>query len=201
MNRYLALDPGSPAKIAALHGKVLQVTVKEWDAALYLRAGAERLEVLSACDESVHCRMGTSVLSLISLGLARDGGESALGGDITMSGDMDAGRRFHALFKDADIDWEEVLAEYSGDIIAHQVGNALRGLSNWGRQSVDSLMRDVSEYLQQESRQLPTRHEIDQYLDAVDRLRLSVERAEARIRQLQTARKERGTARRGRPTQ
>jgi ubiquinone biosynthesis protein UbiJ len=43
---------------------------------------------------------------------------------------------------------------------------------------------DVSEYLQEESRLLPTRHEVEAYLNAVDALRASADRLEQRVARL-----------------
>ena len=42
----------------------------------------------------------------------------------------------------------------------------------------------MTEYLQEESKQLPSKNEVSDYIHTVDRVRLAVERAEARIAQL-----------------
>ena len=201
INRYLALDPGSPAKIAALDGKVLEVMLKELDVPLYLRVSEQHVDVLPGCEDTVHSTMRASIISLIKMGLSQDSGEGVIGADIDMSGDMETGRRFHDLLKNADIDWEEILAQYTGDILAHKIGNSVRAVSRWGQNTIDTLSRDLSEYLQEESRQLPSRNEIAQYLENVDRLRLSVDRAEARIRQLQKTHSEREAEKHQRPDQ
>lgn len=185
INNYLALDPDSQAKITALDDKTLEITINELELSFFLRAAGDRIEVLPVYEQAAQSIMRAPLLSLVKMGLSKDSGESALGGDIEMSGDMEAGRRFHELLKNVDIDWEEILAQYSGDIVAHQIGNAFRSLSRWGRATADTLSRDLTEYLQQESRQLPSAHEINQFLESVDQLQMAVDRMEARIRQLQ----------------
>ena len=77
--------------------------------------------------------------------------------------------------------------------IAHRVGNSIRNLTNWGKKTVDSLGKDVSEYLQEESRQIPSQHEIKDYLTNVDEIRLAADRVEARIKQLQSIRQKANT--------
>jgi ubiquinone biosynthesis protein UbiJ len=190
MNNYLALDPDSEAKITALDGKTLEVAIHELELSFFLRAAGGRIEVLSEYEQAAQSTMRAPLLALVKLGLSRDSGESALGGGIEMSGDMEAGRRFHELLKNVDIDWEEILATYTGDIVAHQIANAMRGLSRWGRTTADTIALDLTEYLQQESRQLPSAPEINQFLESVDQLQMAVDRMQARIHQLQAQRDE-----------
>jgi len=47
----------------------------------------------------------------------------------------------------------------------------------------------VVEYLQEEGRDVPTRVEVDEFLDGVDRLRDASERLEARLARLEAARR------------
>jgi ubiquinone biosynthesis accessory factor UbiJ len=72
-----------------------------------------------------------------------------------------------------------------GDIAARQVGNFLRGVSGWGLDTADRLSRTVAEYLQEESRDLPARAELEAFLDQVDDLAADVARLEARLRRLE----------------
>jgi ubiquinone biosynthesis protein UbiJ len=46
----------------------------------------------------------------------------------------------------------------------------------------------VAEYLQEEGRDVPTRVEVDEFLEDVDRLRDDTERLEARLSRLESAR-------------
>ena len=78
-------------------------------------------------------------------------------------------------------DWEEELSRHVGDVAAHQLGNLVRGGLAWMQQAADTLTRDAGEYLKEESRDLPTRYEVDRFLDDVDRLAADLGRAEARV--------------------
>jgi ubiquinone biosynthesis protein UbiJ len=99
-----------------------------------------------------------------------------------VQGDAETAQVFSRLLKQADLDWEELLSRYTGDVAAHQVGNALRGLHRWGRDAAERLGRDFAEYLQYESRDLPRRREVQGFLDQVDRLRDDAERLYARLK-------------------
>lgn len=183
LNRYLSLDPDAKRNFPALSEKVIQINIRDLDIVFFMKVFGGRIEVFSSYEDEIHCTMKASILSLMKLGIASDA--SALSEDIEMSGDLDVGRQFRDLLARVDIDWEEIVSRYMGDIVAHKLGNAVRSLTSWGKKTSDSLRKDVGEYLQEESRQLPSAFEVSQFVTQVDDVRMGVDRAEARIKQLQ----------------
>lgn len=183
LNRYLNLDPGAKTTITAMDGKVIQISIRDLDVPLFMKVTGNRIEVLSLYEGETHSQMRASIISLMKMGTTSDA--SVMGEDIEMSGDLDVGRQFRDLLAKVDIDWEEILSRYTGDIVAHKIGNVVRLLNSWGKNTVESLRKDVGEYLQEESRQLPSSYEVKQFVMQVDDVRMAVDRAEARIRQLQ----------------
>jgi ubiquinone biosynthesis protein UbiJ len=182
-NRYLNLDPDAKSRMPALAGKVLQINIRDLDVTLFIKVTGNRIEVLSSYDGEIHSQMHASIITLMKMGMASDA--SVVGEDIEMSGDLDVGRQFRDLMAKVDIDWEEILSRYTGDIVAHKIGNAVRLVKNWGAKTADSLSRDMGEYLQEESGQLPSTYEVKQFVEQVDEVRMSVDRAAARTNQLE----------------
>ena len=101
-----------------------------------------------------------------------------------MEGDADTARRFQEFFSGLSPDWEEALTRVFGDVLGFQAARALRGGLTWMRQAGLSLAENFSEYLREESRQLVTRPEMEEFLDAVDDLRDELARLEARLERL-----------------
>jgi ubiquinone biosynthesis protein UbiJ len=121
--------------------------------------------------------------------LAASGDEGLLRSrTVRISGDPLVAKDFRDLIDIAAPDFEDELARLVGDVAARQAGNLLRGLGSWGLDAADRLSRTVAEYLQEESRDLPARAEVEAFLDRVDRLAEDVARAEARLRRLEQAR-------------
>lgn len=118
--------------------------------------------------------------------LAADHGRRAplFSGGVEIRGDVELGRRFKEILGSIGIDWEEQLARIVGDVAAHQAGNLVRGIAAWGWGVLDSLSRDMVEYLQEERHQVPPAAEIDAFLSDVDQLRIDADRLEARVRRL-----------------
>ena len=69
----------------------------------------------------------------------------------------------------------------TGDVAAHYLAGFARDALDFGRRARDTFARNTAEYLTEESRDLPVRIEVEEFLADVDRLRESVDRLEARI--------------------
>ena len=122
---------------------------------------------------------------LAYLGMLRTAPEVAMrSGSVHIEGDAEAAQAFRDLLKAAQPDLEEELARLVGDVAAHQIGNAARGALHFGRRVVDTFAQNLSEFLQEESRDVVTRVEVDEFTAAVDKLREAVDRAEARVNNL-----------------
>ncbi|MEW7978229.1 MAG: SCP2 sterol-binding domain-containing protein [Candidatus Sedimenticola endophacoides] len=184
LNRYLDLDPATRREIAALHGRVIAFELTGLGHTLYLVPGPDRLRVLARYEGEPDCTLRGTPLALAALRDPRGGPGELFAGRVEMSGDTQLAHRFGRILAAIDIDWEEQLARYTGDLIAHELGNLARGASRWGERSLRTLGLDLQEYLQEEIALLPGRPEIERFLGGVDRLRDDVERLQARIERL-----------------
>jgi ubiquinone biosynthesis accessory factor UbiJ len=109
---------------------------------------------------------------------------SLVSGEVEISGDTALAQDFSAALARLNVDWEEQLAQVIGDPFARQVGNRVREAEHWSRRTSASMTANLTEYLQEERRLLPTRYEVEAFLNQVDTVRDDVERLAARIEQL-----------------
>jgi len=185
-NRYLALDPRSLEHLAALQGRVIALQVSGPELTLYFLPGPEGVQVLGHYEGVPDTRLRGTPLALARLGARSDTG-AVIGGAVTIEGDTDAGQRFKEALSGVELDWEEWLARLTGDVAAHQLGSGARRAGDYLRRSAGTLADDMGEYLQEEARVLPTRVEVENFLDDVDRLRADHDRLAARVGRLQAA--------------
>ena len=101
-----------------------------------------------------------------------------LKGDVSIEGNTQLGREFKKMLASLDIDWEELASRMLGDAPAHHLFKTLRSIHGWGRKSVESVMQDTSEYLQEESRDVVSAAELEKFYQQVDELRDAVARIE-----------------------
>jgi ubiquinone biosynthesis protein UbiJ len=80
-------------------------------------------------------------------------------------------------------DLEEQLSHLAGDVVAHRIGGTVRIARAWSKQAVSALGMNTTEYLQEESRQVPTRVEVEGFFAEIERLRDAAERVAARVDQ------------------
>jgi len=106
--------------------------------------------------------------------------------DLKIDGDLQVAQAFEGLLQRIDIDWEEIISQYTGDAIAFQIGNAVRGFKKWGKASANAFADDLRDYLQIETQQLPLPAEVEQFNNAVDEVRAAAERFEMRVQRLET---------------
>lgn len=185
LDRGIATSTEAGRLCRRLAGRSLRFELQSVPLILQLDADAEGVIVSADPAGEADCTLTGLPLAMVRLGLAGDT-EVFRDGTIRISGDPVLAQDFQRLLGLARPDWEEELARLMGDVAAHQLGNATRGLVDWGRQAAATLSRDVGEFLTEESRDLPTRFEVEEFLDDVDRLRSDVERAAIRLSRLET---------------
>jgi ubiquinone biosynthesis protein UbiJ len=183
LNRNIAASAAARALCERLEGKTLAVKVAGLPFDLYLRCSAGRLHVTSTQSQSDATLSGT-VVGLMSL--AGAGPESAVrGGSVHIEGDAEVAQGFKELLALARPEFEEELARFVGDVPAHQIGRLARGALDFGKRLAGTFTQNVAEYLQEESRDLPSATEVAEFLQDVDRLRDDTERLEARLKLLE----------------
>lgn len=189
LTRTLQLDPDTLNRAAELNGRVIALELLFGGdrttgprLTFYLLPHAGGIQVIDHYpgDPQVTIR-GTP------LALARQFQSTVPDPDVEILGDTHTARALQALFAEIDIDWEEHLARLVGDAAAHQIGNAVRDFTAYGRRVFDTLFQNTSEYVQHEARVLPPSGAMMAFVAAVDTLRDDTDRLEARIRRLQQA--------------
>lgn len=184
LNAALALDPKTLERLARLQGRVIAIELKGTGIRLVLEPGAEGLRLMGHFDGEVDTTLRGAPFALLRMSTGRTG-EGMFSGEVEIDGDVELGQQIQRVFEKLDIDWEEHLARLSGDIIAHQIGNTVRGLFRWGERTAEHLGEDTADYLQEETETLPVPWEVEEFIENVDTLRSGVDRIEARVKRLQ----------------
>ena len=184
LNRNIAASGAARALCTRLAGKTLAV---QFLAAhdytllgLYFASDGERVSIVTQPKGELSATLSGTPLAFF--GMLGPQAETALrSGGVRIEGDAEAAQAFRDLLKAARPDFEEELARLVGDVAAHQLGRLAHCAATFGKRVVDTFAQNVSEYLQEESRDLATRIEVDEFIAAVDRLREDVDRVEARL--------------------
>ena len=121
--------------------------------------------------------------SLVALALMA-GEDSIRDGSLDLTGDAATAQAFQQLLEHARPDIEEELSVIIGDTAAHGLGEFARSVGRWARETSSIMGDNIREYLQEESRDVPSRYEVEQFSRQVNQLRDDVDRLAARIGRL-----------------
>ncbi len=185
INHALALDETMPVKIKALDGKALEIIVSPLNVSFFIRFAEGQLHLLDELEGVADAIIQSSPLGLIRLSLLPASKVRSLFNDkIKITGDVELGQQVKKIFDEIDIDWEGHLAQFTGDVVAYQVGSLFRQGLAFKRRISESMRLNVTEYLQEELRAFPPKEEVKDFFSDIDELSLCVERLSARVSQL-----------------
>lgn len=185
IGRFLSLDPQSTRWLEPLAGRTICFRLQPFGLDICLCPSAESIEVLPSCDDEPDVRFTGSPLAFARMGLGGEPRSLLFAGEVTVEGDMKVAQRFQRLFEKLDIDWESLLARYTGKTLATHIIGGLRESHAWRVETVDAFSLNLVEYLQEESRELPVPVEAELFFADVDELRADCDRLEAKILRLE----------------
>ena len=184
-NRQIKATTPARKLCAELDGKVLAVRVKDTGLAMYVCACPDEIALFGDYDGEPDVVISGSILSLARL--AGASGDDAIGdGSLELIGDVEVAQAFQKLLGYGRPDIEEELSGVIGDVAAHRIGEVARSVGSWGIKASATLRQNITEFLQEERRDVPSRYELEVFTRKVDVLRDHVARIEARLSRLES---------------
>jgi ubiquinone biosynthesis protein UbiJ len=184
LNSKVDGSPRARELLASLEGRRMRVVVRHtpWEVTAIVEAGKLRLRRNDTAGADV--TLTGTPLSMLTL-LREEPAVVIRRGDVTLTGDGDAGARFQELAALLRPDLEAGLAQVIGDVPAFGIGSLVRKALEFGRASVATQAANVGEYLAHEKRVLVPQAEARQFIEGVDALREQADRLEARVAALE----------------
>ncbi|MEP0357518.1 SCP2 sterol-binding domain-containing protein [Paraglaciecola sp.] len=190
-NQLLNLDTDSQARLAKLNGKSLQVSVKELPFPL-LFSFSEQVEVGAVVESNEHNQAPDCLIELDLNTLPKLQDSSQLTQliqqkKLSLIGDIYIAQTFGDLIKELDIDWEEQLSKYTGDVVAHQTFSSAKSLLSQAKQELEKAATNIGDRMTQADAIAVKPIEMALFSDQVGDLRSDTERLLARLQRLEQA--------------
>lgn len=99
-------------------------------------------------------------------------------------GDEAVGKTFVQAMESLEIDWEEHLSHYTGDLLAFKIGHTLRSAQQARQERKAYMQETIREYLQFEINALPAKHQVAHFLNEVPALTEQIDHLAQRIEKL-----------------
>jgi ubiquinone biosynthesis protein UbiJ len=174
VNHYLSLDPESLQRLLKVRNKIVKIELLGIGVDFYLTFTEKADTIIK----------GTP-LRLLHMALSGEKRQQFFVEDVSIQGNLELGQQVTHLFDQVEIDWEEHFSHLVGDVSAHHLGNIFRKMKAWGKQTRNTLIQDVNEYVHEEINLFPASEALRDFFHDVDSLRMDTDRLEARLKQLQ----------------
>lgn len=166
-----------------LDGSVIAIRVRDTALSAIFDIREDGIALSGDSDLEPHVIISGTLISLARL--AASGDENSIrSGQVELSGDVEKAQAFQDLLASARPDIEEELSRVVGDVAAHGLGEFARGVGQWARDARTTMGSNLREYLQEESGDVPSQDEVNEFQAQVNTLRDDVERLAARIERL-----------------
>ena len=185
LNQTIALTPTSHQELEALSGTLLGIDITSLDLTLFIDmiSGTE-IALLAHCERRPDAFVRGTVEDFAALVASDDPAATLINSGIELEGSSSKLITLQQMVSKMDVDWEAPLVDALGDVMGHQLAQALRAMLRWSESARASLKRQLSEYLLEEGKLTPPKAELEHFYDSVQSLSLRVERAQSQVAKL-----------------
>lgn len=185
INKLILLDHEAGRQLARLENQAILVEMEGLNLQLGILINTGRLLLQTTAPDKPNVIVTGTPLALLALLFSSQPNALLAQQKAVIQGDMEILSRLRQLLQELDIDWEEYLSRFTGDIPAHFMGNRVRQTAAWGRQTLGNLQQIFTEYAQEELQLIPPTEQLTDFIADVDTLRDDAERLQARFERLQ----------------
>ena len=182
INRQINIKTPALELSNELEGKFICMKIKDTNHNLNLIMSNNNLQ-LHAESTEYDLQITGSLLTFV--GLIKNDPENAVrDGQLNFQGDIATGQKFQKLMQYAKPDVEEELSNIVGDVTARGLGKTSEKFSTWLTNSQEIIEQNISEYMQEERKILPSQYEFIKFQKEIDKLRDDVDRIEIKLNRL-----------------
>ena len=178
INTAIRLDEEQGRAFDALDGKVVALTITPLNQTLFCLINQKNVAIQRTLTGEADATLKTDLSELIALPLSHNLKAEIIAGDNTI------GKTFIDALSQMEIDWEEHLSHYTGDLVAFKIGHGIRSLLERKQNTKQHAGDTLREYLQFEINALPTRNQVEHFVKDVQQTQNSVEQMAERIKNL-----------------
>lgn len=185
LNRYLELDPESNNRLQALRDKHVAIVLDAFKGiTIQLHFSEEGIKINTSNLYTPDTIIKGKPISLVHLSFAPHQRKKFFEDDVTIEGNIEIGQKIIGLFDELEIDWEEYLSHWIGDIPAHHIGNLVKKIRNFSNKLNETFAQNINEYIHEEILLSPPKEALEDFFHDVDNLRMDADRLEAKLNHL-----------------
>ncbi|HSN19174.1 MAG TPA: SCP2 sterol-binding domain-containing protein [Usitatibacter sp.] len=181
MNHVLRAAPLALERLRPHAGRTVAFRIGPVAMAFTVQSTGEVAAAMPGASEDLRVRISPFLVPRLAAG------EEAAFREIEMQGDAELAQEVSFLARSLRWDFEEDLSKAVGDIAAHRIAMAARGLASWSRDASLRMAQGAAEYWTEESPLIASRVKLESFVREVSELRDAVERLEKRVERAEAA--------------
>jgi ubiquinone biosynthesis protein UbiJ len=185
VNRLVALDIDATEKMKPLIGKRIAIRLTDWGLTYIFDISADKIRIDTQSETPCQVTLTGTSFAFFNMANTERGGDAVFKGEVLFEGEVSTAQAFQKFWMSLEVDWEEELSRYTGDLVAHQLGRTARHFTQQFKRLLSTAEQNLSEYAKEEFRMTPDPIEVESFYQDLDDLRGDVDRLEHRIQQLQ----------------
>ncbi len=182
INKALAYDPAVREKLSKLAPKILAIEITKPKLKIYVQFG-EKIS-LSSHNEHSDATLSGELGAFLNLASHEDKHAALMKSDIQIQGSSQLAMGLADASSQLKIDWEAMIADITGPVVAHVIGNKIRGLTGWLKNTSQKVKDDSLEYVRDELQLTPHKLEGESRFSEIHKIKIDTDRLEARIMRL-----------------
>ncbi len=183
INCTLQLDPPTLYKLEVLEDKVLLLHLSQPEMVLGVTWANERV-ILKSLPEQVDASLKASLPACLSLLTSKDKMAALHANNVEIAGDTALIQAVTLILQEAELDWESLLTDRLGSVAGHALGQGIRTIFGWAKDTNQRFTRNAAEFMTEEARLVVSETEIDIFCEDVTALQLNLDRLQARVQKL-----------------
>ena len=176
---YKAIENSNLEKkdFSTLSNKIISIVLSNTSTTLYIISLEGRFELLEEIEEEADLVLEGSPIAFINYFNNIGSGSS-----IKVSGDASLAESFSYIMQKIQINWEQIIADYTNDDTAFYSQKILEFFQSKKSEIKESFYRNSKEYFRDEIDIIPTKDQINNYIQNVDNLKNKIEVLEASLK-------------------
>jgi len=178
INKALSADTGIMHRLAALHGKVLQIDIVDLKMVLTLIFVDDTVQLSNTFDAEPDATVAGSSLAFMSV---MGDMNKLYSSDIEFLGDTQVAKDFKLLLTDFEFDLADQISPFVGGVAAHRLERVHQKVTGLFTSGIRSFEQDLSDFLNIETDTLVSKNKLATFYRDVDDIRDDVDRLAARL--------------------
>jgi len=184
INTALTYDPATQKKMAKIHDILAINITSPLAATLYIRGQENGVAIMSYCEATVTSQLEGPAFAFLNL---LNNPHALTNSGVSLTGSTQLLQQWQVIIDTLDIDWDDALGDVIGDTAGPIASKGIKQYIQWWRQQAQEHQRLISEYLPEELRVVPSKPEVDGFINDISDLNLHVDRIAARVNRIQQA--------------